>query len=434
MKIIDILDQLAADPSRLAKEAILNKNKNNAELKEAIRLSLDSLTQFHIRKIPVYTRYSKGNKTLTEAFDMLKELQYRRVTGHNGIAHLKEILENVDSKDAQVIERIIAKDLRCGVAASTANKIWEGLVPEFPCMLASGYEEKLVNKITFPAYAQLKLDGMRATMVVVDGNVDVYSRNGKLLNMHDALSEAIESLFLNYFAIDGELLVMNEDGTMADRKTGNGILNKAVKGTMSVEESKMIKFVVFDLIPLDDFRKEKCVHSYEARYQSLKYIFSQMKKPAKEKLELVKTWEVDSAAGAVTVFLNALERGEEGIILKDKSGIWENKRSKSQIKFKAEQDCDLLCVGVDEGTGKNVGRMGALVLESADGVIKVSVGTGFSDEDRINLWKNKPIDKVVAIGYNMRIEDKAGNQSLFLPKFLEIREDKTKADTSKVIK
>jgi DNA ligase-1 len=119
--------------------------------------------------------------------------------------------------------------------------------------------------------------------------------------------------------------------------------------------------------------------------------------------------------------------------LKSKQGKWEDKRTKSQIKFKGELECDLKCVGVQAGTGKYDGMMGALLLESEDGIIKVSCGSGFNDEHRTTIG-DEVIGKIIAVKYNARIVNKQGEHSLFLPIFLEVREDKTVADEIKDIK
>jgi hypothetical protein len=116
-------------------------------------------------------------------------------------------------------------------------------------------------------------------------------------------------------------------------------------------------------------------------------------------------------------------------------GIWEDKRSKDQVKFKAELECDLMIVGWEEGTGKNKGRLGALICESADGAIRVNVGSGYTDEQRQEYVVDYVVGKVATVKYNARIQDKAGNvESLFLPTFIELREDKRIADDSKRIK
>jgi DNA ligase-1 len=150
-----------------------------------------------------------------------------------------------------------------------------------------------------------------------------------------------------------------------------------------------------------------------------------------EKVSLVDSWEVENYEEAKTLFEGLLADGQEGIILKDKRGVWENKRAKHQIKFKGELECDLKIVAVEEGQGKAVGMLGAIVCESSDGLLKVNVGSGFNDEHRNNLWhiKRELIGRIVAVKYNMRSKNKAGDESLFLPIFIELRDDKTEADS-----
>lgn len=435
MSILNILEELATTPSRLAKEAILRREHNNADLKSVVQMALDPLLQFYIRRIPAYKPTAKtSTPTLAWGMAQLSDLSTRRVTGNAGIAHLRSILEQLNVADSLVIERIICKDLRCGVSVATANKTWPGLVNEFPCMLASQYEEKLIGKFKFPAYVQLKLDGMRASFVVEQGAVTAYSRNGKIIDLPE-IAAAILSVGYDNVVFDGELLVVDADNHYTNRQTGNGILNKAVKGTITEEERKSVRFVMFDMIPLQDFKKGTCIVPYETRFDSLNEFIRTASSNSYNSFFLVETWDVANIEGAQTIFNEVLAEGQEGIILKDKKSVWENKRSKGQIKFKAELDCDLVCVDVEEGTGKYKDKMGALVLESSDGVIRVNVGTGFSDADRQELWKNKPLGKIVAVCYNARISDKnSGVESLFLPRFLEVREDKTTADSSKVIK
>jgi hypothetical protein len=89
----------------------------------------------------------------------------------------------------------------------------------------------------------------------------------------------------------------------------------------------------------------------------------------------------------------------------------------------------------EEGTGKNKGRLGALVCESSDGVIRVNVGSGYSDEQRGEYTFSKVVGKVATVRYNARIKERSGEtESLFLPRFIELREDKDIAESSKSIK
>jgi ATP-dependent DNA ligase len=298
-------------------------------------------------------------------------------------------------------------------------------------MLCSGFEQKLVDKVKFPAMVQLKMDGMRFNAIVRDGKVEYRSRNGKeiqLLGKLDmefiALAGDIDCVF------DGELLVVDNGGIL-DRQTGNGILNKANKGTISDKEASMVRATVWDVIPYAYFVDAYCPTPYSTRFNSLSMLLDKNKP---EKISLVNNWEVNTIEEAHTLFEGLLAQGQEGIILKDKSGVWEDKRAKHQIKFKGELECDLKIVAVEEGTGKYAGMLGAIICESSDGVVKVNVGSGFNDEHRKNLWKENLIDKIVAVKYNARIKNKAGEESLFLPIFVEIRDDKDVADKSKDIK
>jgi ATP-dependent DNA ligase len=435
-----IFKDLAATSSRLEKEAILTTNGSNSVLKQACFLALDPFTNFYIRKIPKYKTGIGPYISLQHALDRLFALSTRQVTGNAGIEFLTKLLEELEPEDARVVERVIEKDLRCGVSEATVNKIWPDLVPTYPCMLASGYEDKLINKITWPANVQLKLDGMRFNAIVKSGTVEFRSRNGKLLNLLGQLEQEFLAIAGNDEVVfDGELNVMDTDTyQFMARQIGNGILSKAQKGTLTLGDAALIHATVWDWIPYEDFQRGECSMPYRIRLMSL---FSSMDSAAYEKTpdsvgKVHKVWNKDVASieEAQEVFETMLSEGQEGIILKDLTAHWEDKRAKHQIKFKGELECDLVCVDWVEGTGKNTGRLGALVLESSDGTIKVNVGTGFTDYDRDIITKSV-IGKVIAIKYNGRIVDqRTGVSSLFLPVFVEVRNDKDTADSSKSIK
>ena len=419
-------NDLAANSSRNFKIETLEQNRNNGTLRRIVQLALDPFTNFYIRKIPKYTANTGEGIALTFALDSLYDLSARHVTGNAGIDHLRSNLEALNEEDAKVLERVIQKDLKCGVSIATANAVWTGLVNEYPVMLCSQFEQKLVDKVQFPAIVQTKMDGMRFNAIVKDGAVEYRSRNGKeiqLLGNLDkdfiALSGGVDCVF------DGELLV-NDKGIILDRQTGNGILNKANKGTISDLEAHKVRATVWDIVHLDAFKRGVCNVDYGKRWDTLNHLFN-LNKP--KKVSLVQSWEVENYDTAKALFEELLQRGEEGIILKDKRGIWEDKRTKSQIKFKGEMECDLKIVAVVPGEGKYEGMLGAILCESSDGVVKVSVGSGFTDEHRKTLGQ-EIVDKIVAVKYNMRIKNKAGEESLFLPVFVEIRNDKDIADAS----
>lgn len=427
MNLNDFFNTLAADAGRNYKIDLLKKNANDKTLKEVVRLALDPFTQFYQRKIPKYEQTYKLTFALEWAIEELNKLSSRELTGNAAIDHLTYILSSLKTDDAKVIERIIEKDLKCGVSTATANAVWPDLIMDYPCMLCSQYEEKLIKKVKWPAYVQLKMDGMRFNAIIRGGKVEFRSRNGKeiqlLGNLEDEfiqLANGIDCVF------DGELLVVSDSGIL-DRQTGNGILNKANKGTISVKEAARVRATIWDVIPYEAFVAGFCDVTYDRRYETLQCL------TLPNKIKLVETTTVYSLDAANKIFEDYLSKGQEGIILKTFDGVWENKRTKSQIKFKGELECDLKVVMIQAGTGKYNGLLGAIICTSDDGVVNVSVGSGFTDDQRLNYGYDL-IGKIVAVKYNARIKNKDGEDSLFLPVFIEVREDKDKADKDKDIK
>ena len=277
-----------------------------------------------------------------------------------------------------------------------------------------------------------KLDGMRANVIIENGKVSIRSRNGKPIELHGCFDAPfLEAAGADNLVFDGELMVMG-DGKFLDRQTGNGILNKAVKGTISKEEASQVHIVLYDYIDdLNAWRNGKYKVTYADRFEGLKDCIPSLRSVA----SLVEYRISDTPAEVNAYFQECLARGEEGIILKNPDGIWEDKRSKDLIKFKSEIVQEMRVTGWEEGTGKNVGLLGNLIVQSEDGLIEVGVGTGFTDEHRKTLTPENTIGKIVSIKYNQRIQAKGDKkESLFLPVFLEIREDKDVADLAKDFK
>ena len=295
--IIDILNELASTSSRLEKEAILKREENNELLKRVFFLAYDPFTQFYQRKIPKYEKNNTSHAAaLASMLPALNDLSNRVVTGNAAIEYLTSILEAVCGAESEVIERIIKKDLKCGASDSTANKIWPGLIHEFPCMLCTPFDEKVMKKFKFPAYAQLKMDGMRFNAIVKNGKCEFRSRNGKEIDLLGNLQqEFIKLADGQNLVFDGELLI-NDKGIILDRQTGNGILNKAVKGTISTDEARKVHATIWDVIEYDTFKQGVGKIPYQTRFSLLE----SMSLPAK--VHLVESTVVDSLEKAEEIF------------------------------------------------------------------------------------------------------------------------------------
>lgn len=146
--ILDILNELASDNSRLAKEAILRREINNDLLKRFFDLALNPYTQFFQRKIPTYVAaHETTADSLDSVLSSLGVLSSRSVTGNDAIKFLQKLLSSLTVEDAAVLERVIEKDPKCGVSEATVNKIWPGLIPTYPVMLCSAYDQKLADRL-----------------------------------------------------------------------------------------------------------------------------------------------------------------------------------------------------------------------------------------------------------------------------------------------
>lgn len=423
--VLSILSRLEAATGRLEKEAILKQNAGNMTLMRTFQMALDPKINFYIRKVPEPgpNPDPSWHWNLYDAYGSMETwLAGRKVRGHEATAWLARLLGTLTPDDQEVVRRVIGRNLKCGVSEATAEKIWpEHLKLSYPCMLVSPLDSK--TKLKWPMMAQTKMDGMRFNALVQNGQVSYRSRNGKELELFGALDADVLMLTAGQdYVLDGELLMAGPDGRPLDRKTGNGLLTKFQKGTGTAELAKQVRAVVWDVVPLWALKEGRCSTGYRERHLMLV-----AEKPL-TRIQIAPISIVNSMDEAQTLYRQKLAEGEEGLILKDPAGPWEDKRVKHQFKMKAELEADLRVTGFLPGAGKFEGKIGSLLVESADGQVKTAVGTGLSDEER-SLDPGEFMGKIVAVKYNAVITDKkTGAKSLFLPVFVEVRHDKSAAD------
>ena len=423
MNILEILKNIEDTTSRKEKERILEENKESLTLQTVLRKALDPRVLFGLRNAPErLVEGFRGQKSLSQALQELEKLETRQFTGNAAIQFVQELIDSLTEDDSEVIKRVIGKDLRCGINIATVNKIFPNLIPIFDVMLIGSS----MKKIQYPAISQCKADGVRARATIGKDNVLLFSRNNILINVHDVLTDYVRRILKENEILDGELRCIDYDTQqLLPRKTSSGIINKALKGTISEEEANTIVFIVWDLI------KEDKTIQYVHRFNELSTrIYETRISPTKDKIRLIESIIVNNEQEALVFFNKMREQGEEGIIIKNMNNLWKGKRVDDMCKWKDEIDADLICVGWNEGTGKNKGRLGALVFETNDGLLKVKVGEGFSDKQRQELTKENTNGLIGVITYNEVINSKNKREhSLFLPRFKEWRLDKSDADS-----
>jgi len=437
MSILNILNELSATRSKLEKVAILEKNKDNDVLRSVFLATYDPMLSYYMIKTPEFTP-GLASCGWNDVFEVLTKLSSREVTGYDAKNALGSVLATVDADTAEVVSRILKRDLRVGCSSSTANKVWKDLIQKYPCMLCESFSEKNLARITFPALAQEKCDGMRVNFVIKNGAVEVFSRAGKPIDLKGALDVSILQVMgameETEGMIDGELLVVDEAGRIMTRAEGNGILNKAIKGTITEELAKRVVTKVWDFISADEFSNVKNAKGTTSLSRRWAKILMAVDRRGGADIFTPQTRTVNSLDEAKAFYAEQLALGREGAVLKSCDGVWENRRSRTQVKLKVENDVELLVVGKNEGTGRLANNLGSLRCVSEDGGLEVNV-SGFSDAQREYYWMSQDIvGSIITVKANdYQKSDGKDTLSLFLPVYVENRLDKSKANTTEEI-
>jgi DNA ligase-1 len=300
--------------------------------------------------------------------------------------------------------------MRAGFSETTVNKMVklagraDYAVPLFEVQLAhdgANHEKKIAGK----KLLEIKLDGVRVITVV---NVDnrtatMYSRNGKILENFPHITDAIEAhmdLFKHSVVMDGEMVSSSFQALMRQVHRKSNV------------QSADARLMLFDLLPLKEFQQGYSSQSQACRSQTLRNMLPVLE--AVGHMEMVPQQEVDlgTCVGELEFRqfnLDAIQSGFEGILIKEPTAIYEAKRSVSWLKIKPVMTVDLTIVAVEEGTGKNLGKLGALVCEGRDQdkFIRVNVGSGLTDVQRDEFWR----DREVIVGQVVEIRADAVTQS-----------------------
>jgi DNA ligase-1 len=426
-----VISDLEMHASRLDKEAILEAQANfgNTELFEGLRMCYDPMVTFGVKKIPTFSG-PDGQGLPWEAFkELARALAMRELTGHDARDAIELALSvSTERQWNGWYRRILIKDMRAGFSESTINKVAKTLkrpelsVPLFECMLAhdgANHEKKITGK----KLLEPKLDGVRVITIVNAANntATMYSRNGKVLENFGHITSAIEAnieLFDRSVVLDGEMVSSSFQALMKQVHR---------KSDAQTEDARLM---LFDVLPLSEFQAGESALGQRRRSNLLRSM-----KPVLDKvgsIDIIPQIEVDlgSYIGELQFKQynkDAIEAGFEGILVKDPNAQYESKRSVAWLKIKPFLTVDLTIVDVEEGTGKNVGKLGALICEGTDQdkFIRVNVGSGLTDTQRNEIWNNKinVIGQIVEVKADTitQNQDAENTYSLRFPRFERFR-------------
>ena len=422
-----VIAQLEADNSRLAKEAVLAEAMTEGldEFFEGVRWCLDKLHTFGVKQVPESDADGQGLSWAN--FSELADALYRRtLTGHAARDAIKLAMD-VSTKDQWNgwYRRILIKDLRCGVSEKTVNTVAKKskkpqyAVPVFEVMLAHDGQNH-ESKITGKKLVEPKLDGVRVLTVVdyESRTVTMYTRNGKELVNFPHIVKAFEDNIDNWgrsYCFDGEVVSSSFQALMKEVHRKENV------------QAQDARLMLFDVVPLTEFKAGASVMGQKRRSAFLRENFSKLFADS-GCIDIIAQREFD-----LDVFTDEIEfrdynkaavaEGYEGIMIKDPNGKWEGKRSVAWLKQKPFIEVSLAVIETEEGTGRNVGKMGALVCEGVeDGkLIRVNVGSGFTDKDRDEFWECKVDGQVIEVRADAVTQNQDGTYSLRFPRFMRFR-------------
>ena len=444
------IKQLNEDNGRLHKEDVLKQALTAAKLGNTVsnnflhglRLCYNPYVTFGVKQIPESVGIVDAENPYDEFFELLNKLISRSLSGHAARDAIQELSEQFDSDEWNLfLAPILRRDMRSGISSTTVNKICKGTdyeIPIFSCQLATNCE----NRPEMKGVKRLepKLDGVRVLLVVniLDSGIyaTCYSRNGKVFENFKHIEDQVLENIMELLSARDKVSILGSnitggfvfDGEVVGNSFQELMRQARRKENVAAEDSV---FHIFDIIPISDFSRGHWNAQLSKRISLLEAM-----QPAIDKMpnvELLPHLQVDlDDHEGRSVFerycREMVDAGYEGVMIKDLDAPYICKRSTSWMKYKPTITVDLEVIGLEEGTGRNKGRLGALVCNGVDDgkEITVNVGSGFSDGERDSLWedRNLVVGRTVEILCDVITQNQDGTYSLRFPRFVRFRDDK----------
>ena len=424
----NFVNEINDSNSRLYKQSVLKKYANDQTIRRYLRIAFDPFKVYGIstKKLNKIVGGTVIN-CIESVFDLFDYLETHNTGSDADISICQEVLNLVSTNDREagaVLEALICKDLSIGCDAKTINKEIPDQNPTLSVQLANKYFDK-------PAYVEgktfaitTKIDGGRIIALKENGQVSFFTRAGQKYEGLVDLEDEMSRLMPDNTCLDGEITLLVR---------GNLSSKEAYKQTMKIvrqttnPEKHGIKMLVFDYMTAEEFKNQHCPNDYTVRRADAELLFNQIDF---QYFELLPILYRGSDTSKITELLEEeVANGEEGIMINICDALYEFKRTNSLLKVKKMQTMDLEIIGFEEGTGRLVGTLGAILVRYKDGNV-VKVGSGFPDEIRTLIW-TEPSDflgKIVEIQYFEETTNADGGESLRFPIFKDFRPDKTEAD------
>lgn len=373
---------------------------------------------------------SELEEHFAEYLHLLDRLSTREITGNAARDAVVALADKLNGRGQALLKRTLSRTLDFGVNDKGINKVVPSLLPSNSYMRCSGFNKEAIQKWFNSGdgvIAQEKMDGM--FVVVSPDHHYIRTRAGKYFNpdLFHQVWEDLKGVVGARKVFHGEILTCGENGEINPREISNGILNSTLK-----KETFPGDYMIFFWDCVSE-NSEDGIADRTPYGERFKAVLEYTKNCSV--CFPVKGIEVTAMDGISHFYKEIVSEGGEGLVIKNLNAPWENKTSKMQLKMKQEVDVDLKIVGYRAGKGKFEGMVGSVICESADGLLQVDC-SGMNDAMRAYITDNQEQLKntIICVKANSVMENDDKKHSLFLPRFVELREDKSEADSFERIK
>lgn len=277
----------------------------------------------------IITRWGQRGGKIQETRDVIKE--GKNIGRANATTAEEQAQAEASSKWEKQLKKDYVKTLDSAEAGEASDLVEGGILP----LLAHKYNEH-GDKITYPCYAQPKLDGHRCLAVVDNkGKCTLWSRTRKAINSVPHIVRAIEDLKVKNIVFDGELY-------QDDYKNKFEELSHFIRQTGVEAGHEIVHYHIYDIAD----------NSSPFTTRTLEIQQYKLTKP----LVRVETITVTDEDELMIAFEKFLAQGYEGAMARNALGKYMNRRSYDLQKIKKFDDDEFKCVAVEEGRGKLAGH------------------------------------------------------------------------------
>ena len=368
-------------------------------------------------KYGITSKKLKAHPELTDSksdklYNLLDKLHNKTYTGHEAIIRVNAFIDKHNAY-RELIYNIIDRNLKTRTDIKLINNVFPGLIPTFSVALAKKFEEH-AHKIDWNNtwYGSRKLDGVRVIAKKQNNVVKFFSRNGNEFESLDIIKSELENIKVNNFILDGEMCIVDNKGN-EDYKA---IVSQIKRKNYTVQDPM---YMVFDALTLTEFDKAYSKVKLNKRLHRISPYAIKCAHINKLAMSVI----VDEKH-AISKLDEAVKQGWEGYMIR-RDCEYEGKRTRNLLKMKKMQDAEYIVKNIEVGPVRIIDKKTGLekTIEVLTNVIiehkgcEVSVGSGFSIDDRIKYYKNPELikGKEITVQFFEESVDEKGDVSLRFP-------------------